>query len=98
MGMPKIWGEHEDHNREQAITNIIQSVALQEAALASILRAESDKMQAIIGNHHVTTEELFELNGSVKGLIDSVASLEETLKDKLGLFESCLCEREDRRR
>ena len=87
MGIPIIWGEHEESTREKAITNIIQSVALQEAALAHILRAESEKMQAIIGGHHVTSEELFELNKSVESLISAVTRLEMTLQAKLELFE-----------
>ena len=87
MGMPIIWGEHEEPSRKQAITNIVQSVALQEAALAHILKAEGDKMLAVIGSHHVTTEELFELNRSVEGLIEAVARLEMTLQAKLELFE-----------
>ena len=91
--MPKIWSEHEDRTRQTAITNIIQSVALQEAALAHILKAESEKMEAVIGSHHVSNEDLFELNKSVERLVNSVTRLEMMLQAKLELFD--LEEREE---
>jgi hypothetical protein len=84
MGMPVITpGEG---NREQAITDIIESVALQEAALAHILNAEGEKMQAIIATEGVTPEELLALNRSVIQLVSAVTRLEMTLQAKLELF------------
>ena len=87
MGMPRIWTEHDECSREKAITNIIQSVALQETALAHMLNAEGEKMQAIINGHHVSTEELFELNKSVERFVNSVTRLEMMLQAKLELFD-----------
>lgn len=73
-------------SREQAITDLIQSVALQETALSHVLNAEGEKMQAIIGMKHVTADELLELNKSVGTLISSVTRLELILQSKLELF------------
>jgi hypothetical protein len=84
MGMPVITpGEG---SREQAITDIISSVALQEAALAHILNAEGEKMQAIIAMPDVTPEQLLDLNGSVTQMVNAVTRLEMTLQSKLELF------------
>lgn len=86
MSMPVITpGEG---TREQAITDLIQSVALQETALSHILNAEGEKMQAIIGMEHVTIDELLELNKSVQTMISAITRLEIILQAKLELFSS----------
>jgi len=84
MGMPVITpGEG---TREQAITDLIQSVALQEAALAHIMNAEGKKMQKIIAMDNVDVNELMELNKSVTQLISSISRLEMLFTAKLELF------------
>ncbi|MCL2619294.1 MAG: hypothetical protein FWD98_09640 [Defluviitaleaceae bacterium] len=85
MGMPVI--EPGEGSREQAITDLIQSVALQEAALSHILNAEGEKMQKIIGMHDVSQEELLRLNRSVQSLVNAVTRLEMIFLAKLELFE-----------
>jgi len=86
MGMPVITpGEG---TRDQAITDLIQSVALQESALSHIMNAEGEKMQAIIGMSGVTNEELLALNKSVESMLNSITRLEMILQAKLELF-SC---------
>ena len=89
MGMPVITPGH--GSREQAIIDLIQSVALQEAALAHIMNAEGEKMQKIIGMTDVTSEDLFKLNKSVVSMINSITRLEMMLEAKLELF-SCEAE------
>lgn len=90
MGKP----ETPDNNmtRCQAITDIIESVALEQSALAAILEAESDKLDKIIGTASVKPQELLEANKSVRRTIDSISRLELILQAKLGLFEDCICE------
>jgi hypothetical protein len=84
MGMPVITPGEGD--REQAITDIIESIALQETALAHIMNAEGEKMQAIIAMQDVTPEQLLALNRSVVQMINAVTRLEMTLQSKLELF------------
>ncbi|MCL2522394.1 MAG: hypothetical protein FWE36_06005 [Erysipelotrichales bacterium] len=74
--------------RTQAITNIIESVALQETAISLVLDAESEKMQAIMNMPNVTPEQLLNLNSSVNQLISAIIRLEMMLKSKLELFSS----------
>lgn len=69
--------------RCQALVDVMDSVALQEAALARILNAEGEKMQRFIGMEDVTNEQLFELNQSVTSLLGTVSMLENTLQAKL---------------
>jgi hypothetical protein len=84
MGMPVITPGTE--TREQVITDLIQSVALQEAALAHILNAEGEKMQAIIEKPDVSYENLMKLNCSVTKLVNAVTKLELMYQMKLELF------------
>lgn len=69
--------------RCQALIDLIDSVALQEAALARILNAEGQKMQTFINMEDVTNDELFELNRSVTSMIGAVSRLEIVLQAKL---------------
>lgn len=84
MGMPII--KPSGTTRTQAITDLIQSVALQEAALAHILNAEGEKMQKFIDREYVDNDELLELNESVNRMVNSVTRLEVILQSKLELF------------
>ena len=84
MGMPVITPG--TGSRNQAITDLVQSVALQETALAHILNAEGEKMQAVIAMPGTTPEQLMELNQSVTKLINSVARLELLFQSKLEQF------------
>lgn len=89
MGMPVI--SSSNITRSQAITDIIQSVALEEAALSHILNAEGEKIQKMVAMVDVTPEILLQTNKSVESMVDSVAQLETVLKQKLDLFGGCNC-------
>lgn len=81
MGMPVITPG--TGTEEEAVTDIITSVALQESALSHILNAEGEKMQKIIGMENVTREELLCLNKSTELMIDTISRLEMILQAKL---------------
>ncbi|MEG3073383.1 MAG: hypothetical protein RR867_04110, partial [Ruthenibacterium sp.] len=89
MGMPVITPS--TTTRCQSITDIIQSVALEQTALSHILNAEGEKLQKIIALQGATSAEILAANKSVRTMVDSVARLEMILQAKLGLFEDCLC-------
>ena len=84
MGMPVITPG--TGTRDQAITDLIQSVALQEAALSHMLNAEGEKMQAIIAMPDATLEDLMNMNESVNKLVNAVTRLEMMFLSKLELF------------
>ncbi|MEG0275956.1 MAG: hypothetical protein RR630_02905 [Coprobacillus sp.] len=90
MSMPIITPS--DVTREEAITDIIESVALEETALSHILNAEGEKLQAVIAIKEVNAETLLATNKSVKAMVDAVTRLEVVLQSKLALFEDCICE------
>ncbi|MEG1547466.1 MAG: hypothetical protein RR232_04955 [Clostridia bacterium] len=77
--------------RCQAITDVIESVALEQTALSHILNAEGEKLQAMIGMAAITPAQLLATNKSVRAMVDSIVRLEMIFQTKLGLFEDCLC-------
>lgn len=77
--------------REEAITDIIESIALEETALSHILNAEGEKIQAVLKLPNVDAETLLKTNKSVKGMVDAVTRLEVILQSKLAVFEDCIC-------
>lgn len=90
MGMPVIVPSQT--TRCQAISDIIESVALQEAALSHILNAEGEKIQKYTSTQaNPTHQELMEVNNSVKDMVKAITNLEMTLYNKLDLFNACLC-------
>ena len=93
MGMPVITSS--TTTRAQAITDIIQSVALQETALSHILNAEGEKIQKMVTMPDVTPEILLATNKSVESMVNAVSRLEMILQSKLATFEGCLCDTEE---
>ena len=89
MGMPVITTS--STTRDQAITELIQSVALEETALSHILKAEGEKIQKIVALPDVTPEVLLATNKSVESMVNSISNLEVILTDKISLFKECKC-------
>lgn len=89
MSMPVI--THGTGTRCQAITDIIASVALEQAALSHILNAEGEKLQKVINAAGVTSTQMLDTNKSVEKMINAVSRLEMILQSKLELFDDCLC-------
>jgi hypothetical protein len=83
MGMPVI--DISPIDRDNAINNIIASIALQEAGLSHILNAEGEKIEKMAATTGITPEQLLAANSSVGTLIDSVQQYEGKLADKLGV-------------
>ena len=67
----------------QAVTNLIESIALEETALSHILNAEWEKLQKAIAMDCISVAELLEVNESVVNMVSAVSALEGALKDKL---------------
>lgn len=92
MGMPQI--DCMPIKKECALTSLLQSIALQEAALAHILNAEGEKIQRIVCDAKCL-DDLLAVNDSVTNTIKAVSELEEMLKDKaiavLAEFDNKTC-------
>lgn len=78
-------------SRCQAITDIIESVAQEQAALGCVLGAECNKLNKLISISCLCPCDLLKANRSVERVINAVSRLEMILLSKLELFEDCLC-------
>jgi hypothetical protein len=89
MGMPIIEGSNT--TKTQALTDILVSISLEEAAIAHILNAEGEKLQNIIANEQSTNQDLLHVNQSVDNLADNLTNLVMLLKSKtrLALHDKC---------
>ena len=77
--------------RIQAISDLMESVALQQAALSHILNAEGEKLQKILSFQDITHETVLAANRSVESMVNAIANLEINLQSKLELFRECSC-------
>ena len=68
---------------DQAVVDLMESIALQENALSHILCAESRKMDAAMKLDGLDLCKLLEVNDSATNMVHAVANLELVLKDKL---------------
>ena len=68
---------------DQAVIDLMESIALQENALSHILCAESRKMDAAMKLDGLDLCKLLEVNDSATNMVHAVANLELVLKDKL---------------
>lgn len=75
--------------REDAINQIISSIAMEELALSHIINAEGEKMQYILGTipgstgPQPTIEQVLKANDSVRAVLQSTAEIQMALRSKL---------------
>lgn len=69
-----------------AATSLLQSIALEEAAISHILNAEGEKIQKALSLHNCDYKNILEVNKSVQETIEKVTCLEMILKEKLELI------------
>lgn len=67
---------------EQSVSDVIESIALVETAMAHILNAEGEKIQKAVALSH-DIKELLEINHSVNKLIANTIQLEQNYYQKL---------------
>lgn len=75
------------YNYGQQISDLVASVALEQASLAAIANSEGAKIQKIAAMNGITAQELLCLNKSVSDMLDSITMLEAVLKQKLGAID-----------
>lgn len=83
MSMPIIAAPQNPISIQQAVTDLIESIALEETALSHILNAEGEKLQRIIAMQDADFCKIIETNESVVNMVGAVGDLELILKEKL---------------
>ena len=76
--------------RHQAITDLFESVALEQTALGHILNAEGEKIQKAV-QLDLSLQDMLKINQSVEDMATTVARLEQVLRCKLDLFSCNPC-------
>jgi len=94
MSMPKFPNANEYPRKEDALSAILASIAVEETALAEILKAESKKLRFVINNIDPNNEKQMELllkfNCSVASVIEQINDLQLILKNKLRIAAGCM--------
>lgn len=91
MKFPEECNCHSKPEKEKCKVDIVDSIALTEAALANILNAEGEKLQKAV-KLSCSPEELLKINKSVQTTLTHVTFLEQTLFAKLETFcNDCYC-------
>ena len=86
MSMPTITTSPNPISMSQAITDLIESIALEETALSHILNAEGEKLQKVLAMEDVSLNQILDVNETVT----TVNELEHTLRDKLEFISNNL--------
>ena len=87
MSMPSFPKDGANMSREQALTMIIASIAMEERALGYIIEAEGDKLRHVLDKCPcgVTPQEVLKVNKSVTRLLETAAENQSMLRCKLAL-------------
>lgn len=89
MSMPSFPPCGADMTKDEALTMIIASIAMEELALSHIVNAEGEKLQYILGTLPgsrgpcASTQEILAVNKSAAALLDTVMQSQMLLKGKL---------------
>ena len=82
MSAPKIERTKKSVDKDQAIADIIESIALEETGLAHIINAEGEKIQRALEIAD-NTDDLIDVNKSVKDTIVNIIKMQMLLQFKL---------------
>ncbi len=89
MSMPTISTSPNPISMSQAITDLIESIALEETALSHILNAEGEKIQKALCSD-ITMDQVLTVNETVMNMVETINDLEHTLRDKLEFISNNL--------
>ena len=90
MSLPSFPNVDPPIQREDAVNQILSSIAMEELGLSHILNAEGEKMQYILGTlpglsgPAATVEDVLNANESVRGLLETAVQNQIFLKGRAG--------------
>lgn len=83
-------------SRHQAVTDVIESIALEEKSIAGILCIEAKKIEAVINSPLPCIEDLKAINESVCTCIQNIIKLQMLMEFKLNAIKKLIGESDDR--
>ena len=89
MSLPSFPNVDPPIQREDAVNQILSSIAMEELGMSHILNAEGEKLQYILGTlpglsgPAATVKDVLDANGSVKALLETTAQNQLLLKSKM---------------
>ena len=89
MSMPTFPVIEPSLTRDDAVNQILSSIAMEELGLSHILNAEGEKIQHVLGTLEgqtpsgATVQDLLAIDESVRATIDSVRQTQATLREKM---------------
>lgn len=83
MSMPEIKNSTSPVCYQQALNDIVESIALEETALSHILNAEGEKVQRIVNDKCSSVDAILAVNQSVNETIKNVIKMQMLLQFKL---------------
>ncbi len=83
MSMPSIACNPNPVSMRQAVTDLLESIALEETAMSHILNAEGEKLQKALAMEEIDFSQMMEVNESVANMVNVIGGLENILKEKL---------------
>jgi hypothetical protein len=89
MGLPTFPTLPTPPSQENLLLFLIQTVALEELALAALINAEAEKVQAVAAAGvmgPVSASELTAINSAVAAVVEAAGKKEEQLRQKLGVL------------
>ena len=81
MSTPIITTSNNPVSMSQAITDLIESIAMQEASMSCILAAEAQKIQKAL-TMEISLDQLLNVNDTAMNMVQTINDLEHTLRDK----------------
>ena len=82
MSTPIITTSNNPVSMSQAITDLIESIAMQEASMSCILAAEAQNIQKAL-TMEISLDQLLNVNDTAMNMVQTINDLEHTLRDKL---------------
>ena len=73
---------------DQAINNLIASIALEETSLSQIIQSQATKLDTIINNQGITANDLQDVEACLTSMHQAISKLETILEAKIEIFDS----------
>ena len=72
----------------QAINNLITSIALEETSLSQVIHSQAEKLETIINNQGITENDLQDVEACLHLMNQAIFKLETILRAKIEFFDS----------